>query len=375
MFNVESTKRIGLIVFGVGKGHLTQANTMYKILTRKIQRDVPIVIIFSNDEDCTDLAEYAFSKAPIKIVRIKSSADTVHNVTKLLLHSIYYLFFTTKAIFDEMEDIYGVQIWMNFFAPVRQTRRTCIHISHQVNLDSILVDLAMLFISGTFVSLHHPCKRAKVKHTISTLIDEEKIDRIDSRSKLIICYAVSGDDLFEMLCNIARNHKDFHFVYFSPKKPDLTLDNVAWFKPNFNHFREHLKRCLAVLCTSGNQLIQECVLNKIPCAIIPAHRNHFEQRRNFEEYISRGWATELNSNLNIGQLCIDHIRVCKAYKEIQDMLLDREQIIANILTDSISKNSSLSQKHFSTRFIFQLMGLWVLLLTVISIFFFIYNYL
>ena len=375
MSRMESTKRIGIIVFGVGKGHLTQANTMYKVLTRKLQRHVPIVIIFSNDNDCADLTEYAFSKVPIKKVSIKSSADTVHNVTKLLLHSIYYLFFTSKVIFDELEDTYGVQIWMNFFAPVRKTRRPCIHISHQVNLDNMLVDLAMLFISGTFVSLGDPCKRRKVKHTISTLIDEEKIDRVESESKLIIAYAVSGDDLFDMLCNIAKNHKNFYFAYFSPKRPvnGRTPDNVTWFKPNFKHFQEHLKRCSAVLCTSGNQLIQECVLNKIPCAIIPAHRNHFEQKHNFRKYLSRGWAIELNLNLSINQLCNDDIRICKAYNEIQETLVDRDQSIVNILTESISHKSTLLREDTSPRLlIIHFMDLRVLLIAFIVIFCFIY---
>ena len=43
------------------------------------------------------------------------------------------------------------------------------------------------------------------------------------------------------------------------------------------------------LCTSGNELIQECVYNYIPVASMPCSKKQFEQMHNYKKYLSKNY--------------------------------------------------------------------------------------
>ena len=61
--------------------------------------------------------------------------------------------------------------------------------------------------------------------------------------------------------------------------------NITIYKPDKVNFQKYLKICGDVLCTSDNELILECVLNKISNAIMPCSTLQIEQVHNCKKYV------------------------------------------------------------------------------------------
>ena len=112
--NCPKTKRIGISVLGIGRGHLTQANTMYRILGGRLGMEVPIVLIYCNEREATDYSEYEFSQGPVKVISIKSSSKSPHSSLTVTLHTSYELLCATYYL-DEIEDEYKLNGWITFF--------------------------------------------------------------------------------------------------------------------------------------------------------------------------------------------------------------------------------------------------------------------
>ena len=164
------------------------------------------------------------------------------------------------------------------------------------------------------------------KYKIPALIDIKKINRDNIKPKLILSYSVSGYDFPNELIKLAVKYPDFNFKYFTNEKVNLIFPkNIECFKSDKKLFQEYLEKCEAVLCTSGNELIQECVLNKIPVATMPCSKKQFEQNNNFKLYIDLKYAKSMK-DININKLvkyknqdtCINF---CKSLENREEKIL------------------------------------------------------
>ena len=69
-------KTIGLVVNGVGNGHITQAKTVYDILLKKYK--IPIVVIWGRDDGCDSL----FKNSHVAYHKMFSNPESISQMNK-----------------------------------------------------------------------------------------------------------------------------------------------------------------------------------------------------------------------------------------------------------------------------------------------------
>jgi UDP-N-acetylglucosamine:LPS N-acetylglucosamine transferase len=207
-----------------------------------------------------------------------------------------------------------------------------IHIAYQFGVPHISIFavfvLIILFSRSKIVTIQMPS--LLTNKVIPPLIDLKKINREKIIKKLIIAYSVSGNNFPNILATLAKNFTDYKFVYFTKTKIKNNLpNNIELNIPSKIKFKNYLKYCGAVLCTSGNELITECVYNKIPVATIYTSEENFEQKHNFKKYVKKlNYALPMTENLDINLLVNRNTE--NAYKNLSNILKNRDEKILNL---------------------------------------------
>ena len=94
-------------------------------------------------------------------------------------------------------------------------------------------------------------------------------------------------------------------------------------------FKKYMKICGAVFATAGLELTQECVYNKIPIAIMPCSKVHFEQIFNYNTYIYKyNWAVPMNKNINLNNLTNRNMDTVS--NKFRNDIKERNKVIMNL---------------------------------------------
>ena len=278
--SLSQSQILGFQVNGIGNGHLTQAETVYKVLIKNYK--IPIVIIYGRTDGYCNI----FPESKVIYHKIESTQESINNMNLWKAIKDIILIKPTR----KFENEHGINKWFNFYVSDFfnfRTKQICI--ANHFSVDNIINDLLMiiskLLSNVTCVSVHLPSKHCK--YTIPPLINLEKIKRKNVNKQLLLAYSVSGQDFPKRLNYIAKKNPSYQFKFFTNTKIEEKLSkNISVYKPDKIHFDKYLQFCGAVLSTSGNQLILECILNEIPCATMPCSIKQFEQVHNLKKYVN-----------------------------------------------------------------------------------------
>lgn len=280
-------KILGFQVMGIGNGHISQAKTVYNILIKNYE--VPIVIIYGAKKEDKSIDNY-FNKSKIVYKEIKSTPETTNNMN--LLYALIDAFKKKETSFYEKK--FMINTWINFFVPdLFNFRTNQINIANQFDQNDIRIYLVIIIYyilsHVKIVTIHN--KSLLSPYTITTLVDFKKIDRSIIDPRLVLCYSGAGKDFSNQLKLIAIKNPNYNFKYFTDTELDRENlpNNIELFKPDKEKFNNYIKSCVLVLCTSGNELIQECVYNYIPIASMPCSKKQFEQMYNYKKYLANNY--------------------------------------------------------------------------------------
>ena len=279
---------LGFQINGIGNGHLTQAQTVYDVLIKKYK--IPVVIIYGRNEGYDSI----FYQSKVFYHKINSTNESTNNMDIIKIIKDVIMIKPTR----KYENEYKINKWFNFFVSDflnYRTKQICI--APQFSLNDIkiyiILKLSKLLCHNEIISIHTPSPHTK--HIVPPLINQEFINRYIDK-KTILAYSVSGNNFPKTLMKISKKYPDYKFKYFTNTKIKSKLSkNITIYKPDKINFKKYLSICGAVLCTSGNELILECVLNKIPNATMPCSNHQFEQVYNCKKYVEKLKYSELLS--------------------------------------------------------------------------------
>jgi hypothetical protein len=253
---------------------------VYGVLIERYE--IPVVIVYGREGGCDEM----FPKSKVVYVKMYLTNEATNDMN--IVRTIGDIVMVKPT--HRYEKAHGINRWFNFWVADFQYRTKQVQIASQFSVNDPKMDLVTcttkILSNMVPVSIHLPSKHTP--HTIPPLIDLKSIDRSEVDDTLVLCYSVSGQDFPTRLAVIARAHPDHRFKYFTRTSIITPLpENVVLYKPDKVNFQKFIRTCGTVLCTAGNQLILECVHNKIPHAIMPCSDTQFEQVQNIDKYVRR----------------------------------------------------------------------------------------
>lgn len=326
----KKNKNLGLLINCFGIGHLTQANNFYKI-SKKNGYNISVIILFSNK--FIDIKEYNFNKEKIIKIHMDIKEKDAGNLDSYSI--IKYLLFNTISNKNNVNN-YGVEnkvdLWINFFAPAMNLDIKTLLISRQSSHKMSLINnyITNYFISYNLIHVSILKKNMFSDYWIPSLINNKKIIKNNIKNKICVAYYSFDGPFMKILKKIAINNSDFKIYLFKNKKFDDLPSNIIVKNISKIEFKNYLKICSCVLCTSGNELIQECVYNYIPVATIPSNNNNWEQVENFNFYCNElQYSEKMKMNTNLESLSNKNVK--RIGDEFNKSIENRDVIINYLL--------------------------------------------
>ena len=336
-------KNIGLYILGIGNGHITQAQVMYSIL-KKLGYQIPITV-FISDEQKREWSKM-FPDSEYLFLKTFVSANDINNLNDPM--SIFKFTLSTLPTYqiNKIIDTFELDLVLGFWTPSISVvpKKPVLCIASQYLLDIELLNYLNHMTKKHLIPVSIDGENQYSKLSLPPLINENYIKKISHDFKIIVAYAVSGSDFILTLNQIAKNNPEFiiHLFFKSENLADFVThnsefifeDNIFYHNTSRKEFKNHLSNAKAVLSTSGNELIYECVLNQIPIAIMPCSKQHVEQCFNFKRYIENGYANEMNSELNLDLLINKEVN--KIHKDLVSKLDNRDFKIKQLVEKFIN---------------------------------------
>ena len=373
-------KRIGFLVCGIGNGHITQAKTVYQILCRN-NHEVPVVCFCAPrfEEEWVEM----FPGTTCVHHYIPVTKQDMNDFSVSSLWRFGLSIFTPCAVERIVHD-HRLDMFMNFWTPNLVTRFSvpCICIASQYNADNYWApgSWALWLLIHLFkhhqtpVSIGEPNEFSNL--WVPSLIDFEPLTaqgrsllrhrhrvvqgtvtraqcQADRRGRelltrpreredcLCVAYCVSGTDFPERLQQIALCNPSFQVHLFCSDKSAVarcTAENITWHQPSRKDFKDYMRKASCVLCTAGNELIQECILGGTPVATMPCSQMQFEQVGNYNKYVNRlKFAATMNTSIDLEELSFgkaSHARVEKANNKFCKSLSGRDHAVLALVSDS-----------------------------------------
>jgi len=326
----KKNKNLGLLINCFGIGHLTQANNFYKI-SKKIGYNIRVIILFSNK--FIDTKEYNFNKERIIKIHMDIKEKDAGNLDSYSI--IKYLLFNTILNKNKVNN-YGVKnkvdLWINFFAPAMNLDIKTLLISRQSSHKMSLINnyITNYLISYNLIHVSILKKNMFSDYWIPSLINNKKIIKNNIKNKICVAYYSFDGPFMKIIKKIAINNSDFKIYLFKNKKFDDLPSNIIVKNISKIEFKNYLKICSCVLCTSGNELIQECVYNYIPVATIPSNNNNWEQVENFNFYCNElQYSEKMKMNTNLESLSNKNVK--RIGDEFNKSIENRDVIINYLL--------------------------------------------
>jgi len=323
-------KKIGFLICDVGNGHLTQAITFYNILKNN-NFIVPIVVSCGYQENL----EYKkiFYDSNYDFEKFWIGEEETNNLSLLnkinLIRSILKKMDTERIIKK-----YKLDMVISFWTPNLRTTFSvpCICIAPQFLINN---NFNLKIIIRNFQNKQIPIsvgeKNIYSPYWIPYLIDINPIKKIKTNKKIALAYAVSGIDFQKRLFKIAKNNPTFEIHFFFNTNPFINFpSNVIYHKTSRIEFKKYFVKAKCVLCTSGNELIQECIINKIPVATINCSNKQYEQVENMKKYVYKlKYAEIMENDLNLDLLSKKDLSISN--KHFLKGLENREEKIIKLI--------------------------------------------
>lgn len=328
------SKKIGFMVLGVGNGHITQSEIIYNILKNN-GYEIPVIIIYSSSES----VDHPFVNVTSDIIykKIHTNYNTPHKYNNESLKQILIDLLLVKTYIKDFEEQYKLNLWISFFAPVVDTTIPSLFISNQICIDgSLPILISTVWFNQIFVSIGEPNKISDnwVPPLINLSLIERKINKenkkSNKRSKVCLVYKVSGNEFIYTLNTIVDKNIDFIFHLFCDEKPENLNNNITWHPCSRVEFKKYLSLCNCVLSTAGDGLVNECVYNEIPIAIMPSSKKHVEQIHNKKKYCDNyKYALHMDDNLNLNKLSERSMNTYK--KHLNTILNNRDKKVLQLV--------------------------------------------
>ena len=315
-------KIIGFQINGIGYEHIQQSKILYDILIKHYK--IPLVLIYGNNS--TNGVIYQSSE-----VCFQPYISNETRVKKGDILSISADLISVKPT-SEYERSHQINYWINFLVGDLLNFRTMqLVFANQISINNLMYS-APLYIIGHLgnTRLVSITKQSMITpYNVPPLIETNGLESAPEPYN-IVCYSNYGEKFPRILQKIAKQNPHYIFHHFHNYNHHFYMPtNVIKHECSKSTFKNHQKKACAVLCTSENELIQECVFMGIPVATMASSISHKEQMENFEYYITNGWCTALKDDLNIRKLIKKD--VSRQQNEIQQLINGREERILKLL--------------------------------------------
>ena len=290
-------KILGFQICGIGRGHLTQAQTVYNVLIKKY--NIPVVIIYGRNSGFSK----NFSRSKVIYKKIYTDKESISKMDRIKVIKDFFSYKNTLTY----EKTYGINLWFNFLvADIFNFRTKQIHIANQLLLN--IFEVYAIFLIQDILSYTYFATmmgRNNFSHfEIPPLIDIENMNRDKLEKNTVLCYSVSGNDFPKTLIEIAKKNSNYTFHYFLNYELNMEMPkNIILHEQSKTEFKKYLVKSEIVLSTAGNQINFECMYNNIPLAIMACDKEHIEQINNVYKYNKKfKYASLMNKNLNLEKL-------------------------------------------------------------------------
>lgn len=299
-------QKIAFMINGIGNGHLTQAKTTYNILKKSCH--IPLVLIFGHKND---YIKESFPGSNVLIIPTKCREHDIEQLNLLpILNDIAGNISFSQQI-NNLTKRYKISLWINFFwVSFLETNIPQVIIAEQFSIQNPMIATLILSLklmaNVKIISLTFDSPFTKYKIPALFNLDKIRFPKDDIQGQDIVCYNNSGTYFLNFILHLSQKYPEYNFHYFGHQIPNLFSNqkspNLNFYLCDNNRFNNLFSRCRAILCTSGNQLIQEAVYYGIPIASCPCSLKHLEQVYNHRRYLDINWIEDLNNNLNLTQL-------------------------------------------------------------------------
>jgi uncharacterized protein (TIGR00661 family) len=320
-------KNIGFLICGIGKGHLSQAETIYNILLKK-NYNIPIVISISN----TTFIEWndIFKDSDYINEYINFTEENMSNFN--LKSKIKFLQLIMKPInIEKYVKKYNLDLMISFWTPslVNKLSIPFLSIANQYSVNNFGLNLLNKMNKKNQIPISVGAPNNYSEYWIPSLIDKNMISK--KENKYCVAYSSTGMKFIKILKKIAKNNPNIKIKLFCDYiHRNYFPKNVTVFKICKNKFRKYLEYASCALTTAGDTLVQECVYYKIPVAIIPCSKSHVEQKFNFIKYVKDlKYAEKMTSKLNLRELSKKDMS--KFSKKLKKSMRNREGKVLNII--------------------------------------------
>lgn len=325
-------KKFIFLVQGEGRGHMTQAISMFQILTKR-GHEVPCVFIGTSKR--REVPEYFYRSVSTEIISLASPnfLTDKNNKRVRLLSSIAYNAFFLRKYFKSLKVInlevkkHKPDVLINFydflggfyfkifspetrhvvighqflaghpsfsFAPGKPIDKRLFKINNAITSMGSTCQLALSFRS------YQPQQKGKI-FVVPPLVRKEVKKLTVETESFLLGYVVNAGYGYEIIEWHAR-HKDvkMHVFWDNKAHPDAYSphENITMHYVNSEKFLDYMRRCSGYVSTAGFESICEAMFLKKPVLMIPVD-GQYEQACNAIDAVQSGagiWDKTFNIN-------------------------------------------------------------------------------
>jgi uncharacterized protein (TIGR00661 family) len=300
------------VVQGEGRGHLTQAISLFEILTSAGHQVVSVVVGMDNERN---LPSFFQEKISVKIDTFPAPSlvygqtkavkvwDTISTHLKKLPRYRKSVQFLAQKVEEHQPDIIVnfYDIICGLYAQFYRPSIPVVCIGHQylllhqsfISLPNKQIDRFLLNLNTRLTSLNSTRKLAlsfvkmsddKV-HSISVTppLIREEVKKLTPTSKPFILAYITHHKLSEDIINWHSNHRDVEIHCFWNNKEFVDewqfRENLTFHQVNSEKFLRMMQECSGLVCTAGFESVCEAMYLGKPIMMVPVP-NHIEQEIN-----------------------------------------------------------------------------------------------
>ena len=339
------------VVQGEGRGHLTQAISLFEILTSAGHQVVSVMVGMDNEQN---LPAFFREKIPVEINTFPAPSlvygqtkavkiwDTISTHAKKLSKYRKSIQFLAQKVEQHQPDVIVTFYDMicGLYAQFYRPTIPVVCIGHQylllhqsfISLPNKQIDRFLLNLNTRLTSLNSTRKLAlsfvqmpdDEKHSISVTppLLRNEVKKIIPESKPFILAYITHHKLSEDIINWHANHRDVQIHCFWNNKEFVDewqfRENLTFHQVNSEKFLKMMQECSGLICTAGFESVCEAMYLGKPIMMVPVP-NHIEQQINAWDGQRAGAGiadTEFNFNRFIDYLPV-HQNISEKFKSWQ----------------------------------------------------------
>lgn len=304
--------KLAFLIQGEGRGHITQAISLYKIL--KLNGHV-VGVCFVGEKGY-DFLQSSNLECPIyscNSLTIEYDSEHSFNAFKTIAQFFKKIPLFVKEVNHISKHFKNnhFDAIINFYEPLgglyKLTNPRCkipfISVAHQYTLLNPLhprpkesASQWLLHTYTRFTSFGSSkilalsfapkiCSKSIIKY-VPPLIRQELYDLHTSKENFVLVYLTEPSTIDDII-NWHKLHQDIKVNYYGKKKPRYYHPNFQYFKPDLTTFISSLASCSSVICSAGFELICEARYLGKPVYAVPV-KKHIEQAYNAYDITSNG---------------------------------------------------------------------------------------